>query len=303
MTGHSHTRGAESSSADEQPTGRDGVGVWAELRSRRAFWVAATIVILMMLVALVPGLFANWFGHGDPTACNLANSVLGPRAGHPFGFDVQGCDVYANVIYGTRDSIAVGLLATGISFIVGVLLGSVSGYYGKLLDSIIARISDVFFGFPFLLGAIVILSTFRLRNVFSVSLVLALFIWPTLTRLMRSAVLPIRDADYVLAARSLGASDLRVIRRHVLPNALAPVVVIAMVTIGTVIAAEAALTFLGIGLQAPSISWGLQLANAQGGFQSYPHLIVAPGLFLSLTVFGFVLLGDAFQDALDPRSR
>lgn len=288
---------------DEQPAGKESVGVWAELRRRRTFWVATTIVTIMTLIALAPGLFANWFGHGDPTACNLSNSVLGPRAGHPFGFDIQGCDVYANVIYGAKDSILVGLLATGISFIVGVVLGIISGYYGKLIDSVIARLSDVFFGFPFLLGAIVILSTFTFRNVISVSLVLALFIWPVLTRLMRSSVLPIKNAEYVLAARSLGANDWRVIRRHVLPNAMAPVIVITMVTIGTVIAAEAALTFLGIGLQAPSISWGLQLANAQGGFQKYPHLILAPAMFLSLTVFGFVLLGDAFQDAFDPRSR
>jgi oligopeptide transport system permease protein len=274
--------------------------VVSRLRSRPLFWVSASVAGLVVLLAIVPQAFAGWFGHGDPLVCDLASSTAGPRSGHPFGFDIQGCDVYANVVYGARNSISIGLLVTALSLAVAIPLGSLSGYYGKLVDAIVSRVADVFFGFPFLLGAIVILSTFRFRNVFSVSLTLALFTWPVLMRLMRSSVLQVKELDYVLGVRSLGASNARIIRKHVVPNAIAPVIVIATITVGTVIAAEAALTFLGVGLQYPAVSWGLQLASAQQNFQLHPHLLIFPGLFLSATVLSFVLLGDVLQAALDP---
>jgi oligopeptide transport system permease protein len=274
--------------------------VAARLRRRPLFWSSAAVAGLVILMATVPQAFAGWFGHADPLACDLANSGAGPRGGHPFGFDIQGCDVYANVVYGARNSISIGLLATALSLLVAVPLGSLSGYCGKIVDTLVSRVADVFFGFPFLLGAIVILSTFRFRNVVSVSLTLALFTWPVLMRLMRSSVLQVKELDYILGVRSLGAGNLRIIGRHVVPNAIAPVIVIATITVGTVIAAEAALTFLGVGLQYPAISWGLQLAAAQQSFQLHPHLLVFPGVFLSATVLAFVLLGDVLQAALDP---
>lgn len=276
---------------------------WSALRRRPTFWITSGALVTLTMMATAPGLFAGWFGHGNPLACNLADSAAGPAAGHPFGFDMQGCDEYANVIYGARNSISVGLVTTGISFVAGVALGSVSGYYGRLIDALISRISDVLFGFPFLLGAIVILSTFQIRSVLSVSLVLALFISPTLIRVMRSAVLPVTGADYLLVARTLGASDFHLIRKHVLPNALAPMIAVTMVTVGSVIGAEAVLTFLGVGLQYPAISWGLQMSNAQSSFQIHPHLLAFPAAFLSITVLCFVVLGDVLQDAMDPRSR
>jgi oligopeptide transport system permease protein len=257
--------------------------------------------LLMIVIAIVPQLFAGWFGHGDPRVCNLANSAGGPTSGHPFGFDKQGCDVYANVIYGTRDSISIGLLASTFGLVVAVVLGSVSAYYLGITDAIISRLSDVFFGFPFLLGALVLLTALKSHSVWTVSTAIALFTWPTLTRLMRASMLSAKEHDYVLAARSLGANDWRLIRRHLLPNALAPVIVISAIGIGGVIAAEATLTFLGVGLQQPAISWGLQLSDAQSDFQVHPHLLIFPALFLSLTVFSFIVLGDALEDVLDPR--
>lgn len=278
------------------------VTTWSRLRRRPLFWASASIACVLVLIAIAPGAFAGWFGHGDPLVCNLSNSGDAPVAGHPFGFDIQGCDVYANVIHGARDSISIGLLVTALSLLVAVPLGCLAGYYGKLIDAVLSRVADVFFGFPFLLGAVVILSTFKFRNVLSVSLTLALFTWPILTRLMRASVLQVKELEYVEAARSLGASDFSILRRHVLPNAIAPVIVISTITVGSVIAAEAALTFLGVGLQYPAISWGLQLAQAQTNFQQHLHLLVFPGLFLSATVFSFILLGDVLQDALDPRA-
>ena len=281
-------------------TGPPTRGVRRRLMRRPAFALAAALVLLMILTAIFPQAFAGWFGHGDPNACNLADSALGPRSGHPFGFDVQGCDVYANVIYGARDSITIGLLASLFGMVVAVVLGSLSAFYGGWVDMVVGRISDVFFGMPFLLGALVVLTAWRTHSVWTVSIALAVFGWPPLTRLMRASVLSVKEADYVLAARGTGASDWRLLRRHILPNALGPVIVITALSIGGVIGAEATLTFLGVGLQPPAISWGLQLANAQSDFQVHPHLLIFPGLFLSATVLAFVILGDALEDMLDP---
>lgn len=278
------------------------ITIWSRLRKRPLFWLAFSIAAVLVLIAIAPGAFAGWFGHGDPLACDLTDSGRGPGGGHPFGFDIQGCDVYANVVYGARDSISIGLLVTALSLVAAVPLGCLAGYYGRLIDALLSRVADIFFGFPFLLGAVVILSTFRLRDVASVSVTLALFVWPVLARLMRASVLQVKQLEYVQAARSLGASDLRIIRHHILPNAIAPVIVISTITVGSVIAAEAALTFLGVGLQYPAISWGLQLAQAQTNFQQHPHLLIFPGLFLSATVFSFILLGETLQNAIDARA-
>ena len=276
---------------------------WSELAHNPLFMVAGTIVVLILAIVIFPAPFAGLFGHGNPHACNLINSNEGPRAGHPFGFDVQGCDLYANVIYGARPTVTIGLLVTGTSLLIAIVLGSSAAYMGGIVDTVLGRLADVFFGFPFILGALIILTVIPERNVLTVSLVLIIFGWPVMTRLMRSTVLGETNKDYVLAARSLGASNMRILRKHILPNALAPVIVYATLTIGGVMVAEATLTFLGVGLQAPAISWGLELASAQTEIQQYPHLLIFPGLFLSLTVLSFVILGDSLRDALDPRLR
>lgn len=276
---------------------------WRDLKRNPVFVVSALVVLLMLAIAVFPQLFAGLFGHGDPRACDLSWSSHPPMTSHPFGFDVQGCDLYANVIYGARASISVGLLVTASSLTIGVVVGSMAAFYGGIADTLISRLTDVFLGFPFILGALVLLATIPVRNVLTVSLMLALFSWPPLARLMRSTVLSIKDADYVVAARTMGASDVRLLVKHVVPNAIAPVMVIATLGIGGIIVSEAALTFLGVGLQAPAISWGLQLSTAQTYFQRAPHLLVFPSLFLSVTVLAFILLGDAVRDALDPRLR
>jgi len=161
----------------------------------------------------------------------------------------------------------------------------------------------VFFGFPFLLGALILLTSFSERSIWTVSFVLALLGWPTLARLMRSTVKSVIDVDYVLAARGLGASNWRIITRHILPNAVTPVIVLSTLNIGAFIVAEATLTFLGVGLQYPAISWGLQLSAAQSSFTVSPHLLIFPSLFLGVTVVSFVLLGDVVRDAFDPKLR
>lgn len=274
---------------------------WRELRSNVVFLGAATVVVVMIVVALFPGLFSGWFGHGNPTSCNLSQSGIGPVPGHPFGFDIEGCDYYANVIYGAGPPIEIGLLVTIGDVLLALILGSLSGYVRGFTDTLVSRLSDVFFGFPFILGALIVLSVIPVRNIFSVALVLVVFGWPTMTRLMRASVLGQSTAEYVVAARSLGASNYRILRKHILPNAIAPVVVFATLAIGGIMVAESTLDFLGVGLQAPAISWGLELGSAENYLQQYPYLVVFPAVFLCVTVLAFILVGDALRDAFDPK--
>ncbi|WP_405805394.1 ABC transporter permease [Streptomyces sp. NBC_01187] len=276
---------------------------WQRLRRRPVFLVSGGAMVLLLVMAALPGLFAGWFGNGDPRVCDLDRSAQGPVAGHPFGFDTQGCDLYANVVHGAGTSVGIGLLATGCSLAVALVLGCLAGMAGRIVDSVIARLTDVFLGFPFLLGAIVVLSGVSSRDIPTVAVVLAMFGWPPMTRVVRASVRSAREADHVLMARSMGAGGWWVIRRHVLPHILTPVIVLASITVGSVVVAEAGLTFLGVGMQSPSISWGLQLATAQNSFEAHPHLLLFPGLFLSVTVFALIAFGDTVRDALSPRTR
>lgn len=276
--------------------------MWRALLIPR-FVAPSCVIALLILISLVPAPFAGLFGNGDPRACDLARSGATSEPGHPFGFDVQGCDLYANVIYGASPSITIGIVVTLSAMAIAVVLGLLSGFYGGWFDNVLGRITDVFYGFPFMVAAIVILTAIGTRNVATVCITLAIFSWPTMTRLMRSSVMGAKNMEYVRAARALGASNSRLMLRHILPNSIAPVIVLSSLSIGGIIAGEAGLTYLGVGLQPPAISWGLQLNTAQSYFNSHPHLLLYPSLFLSVTVLAFVLLGDAVRDALDPKVR
>lgn len=272
---------------------------WKELRSKPVFILSAVLILVLVVMAIWPRLFTPI----DPRECSLQNSLLRPSSEHWFGTDLQGCDYYSRTIHGARVSITIGLLVTIVATAIAVVGGSIAGYYGGLTDTIIARITDIWFAIPTILGGIVILTLFGERGVFQVSLVLIVIGWPTMLRLARSAVLSVKEEEYVDAARALGASDFRIISRHILPNSLAPVIVYATITVGVIIAAEAALSFLGVGLQLPAISWGLMISVAQNRILTAPHLLLFPGMLLSVTVFSFILMGDALRDALDPKLR
>ena len=273
---------------------------WRYLRTNPLFLIGLAIMLVIIAMALFPALFARGI---NPTDCDLSLSRQTPSAAHWFGMDLQGCDYYANVIYGARNSVMIGLLSVIGVLIIGVLVGALAGYFGGWADSVLARITDVFFGIPLFLGALILLTVTANRSVWTVSLALVVFGWMTAMRLVRSSVVSIRESDYVLAAQALGASSGRILVRHILPNAVAPVFVYATIAVGTFISAEAALTYLGIGLQAPEISWGLQINVAQSLIGSSPHLLLFPALFLLMTVLGFILLGDALREALDPKRR
>ena len=260
--------------------------------------VSIALVAVFVTMAIAPDLYAR----ADPWACDLSSSLDPPTAAHWFGFDVQGCDYYAQTVHGARASMAVGGLVVVSSALIAVALGTVTGYFGGVVDAILGRITDVWFGIPIILAGIVILSFIESRGVFEVSLVLVTFGWPLMLRIMRSSVLTTKQAEYIEAARVLGASDWRIITRHLVPNAVAPVLIYATLYVGTIITAEAILSFMGVGLQLPAISWGIMLAEAQQYVRRAPHLLI-PGVFLSAAVFGFVLLGDALRDALEPKRR
>ncbi|MGM1016965.1 MAG: ABC transporter permease [Actinomycetota bacterium] len=278
-------------------------GLWATLRGRAQFWVSIALLMVLAVIAAIPGVIAGVFGESDPRACDLLESNRPPGPGHPFGTDVQGCDVLANVLFGTRTSLFIGLATTAMCLVIAITLGTLAGYLGGWLDALIARTADVVLGFPFLLGAIIVLNTAPDRSPLLLSAVLAFFSWPTFARLIRSSVKEVREREFVQAAHAMGFSQVRVVLRHVLPNSLAPTLAIAATMVGGVIGAEATLTFLGVGLVPPTISWGVQLSTAQSYFQLAPNTVVFPSIFLTITVISLIVLGDALRDALDPRGR
>lgn len=284
-----------------RPQGRR--SVIADLIRRPLFWMSSSILLVLMAFSLAPAPFAALFGNGDPRACDLADSVGKSSPGHPFGFDIQGCDIWANAVFGAQSSIAVGFLATSISLLIAVVLGTLAGMGGRIADWIISRLTEVFLGFPFLLAAIVVLNTLGERNVLTVSIVLGVFGWPTMARMVRGSVRSVSGSDYVVAARTMGLGTGRIVGRYVLPNALQPVLILATIAIGAVIVAESTLTYLGIGLSSPAISWGLQIAAGSRVFQTAPHVLVLPSVLLALTVLAIVALGEELRAAFDPRGR
>lgn len=276
----------------------------AVLVRRPMFWISLALIVVFVAMAVAPGLFTSV----SPTACDLSRSRQVPSAGAPFGYDLQGCDVYARAVYGARASIIVGLLATVVTLAIGVVTGLFAGYYGGWLDSVISRITDVFFAIPLLLGAILLLTAFprdqgSATQILAVVLALSVLGWTSMTRIMRASVIQVRNADYVVAAQALGARNGHILRRHILPNSLTPVVVVATIALGGFIGAEATLSFLGIGLAPPIISWGQMIDAAASYVRVSPHMVFFPALFLSLTVLAFIMLGDVVRDAFDPRLR
>ncbi|GAA2970646.1 ABC transporter permease [Actinokineospora diospyrosa] len=279
---------------------------WHDLRRRPLFLVSAALILLVLLMSFWPSLFTSV----DPNYAELSKSREGPSGAAWFGYDNQGYDLFSRTIYGSRASIIVGVAATLLTVLIGSTFGLLAGYYGGWLDGLMSRIADVFFGLPFVLGAIVILSSFRSSGdtsptqiILLVVLSISILSWPVCMRIMRSAAIAAKQQDYVKAARALGASTSRIILRHMLPNAVAPVLVYATIALGAFIGAEATLSFLGIGLRAPVVSWGVMISDSRDVIRVAPHSLLFPAAFLTATVLAFVMLGDAVREALDPKAR
>ncbi|ORT61180.1 ABC transporter permease [Streptomyces sp. CB03238] len=275
---------------------------WRDLTHNWVFLVSAVLIVFLLVMAVFPQLFTSQ----DPYAkgfCDLSNSVVPPSGAHWFGFDVQGCDIYARTIYGARNSIIVGVLTSVLTTLAGGVLGMIAGLRGGWLDAVVSRFTEIWFAIPTLLGGLLVLAMLGSGSVITVSLIMAVLGWPQLFRIMRGSVITNKQNDYVMAARALGANGWRIAMRHILPNAVAPVIVVSTINLGVYISAEAAFSYLGIGVQAPNISWGLMISDGQDRFLSAPHMVLFPSLFLSVTVLAFIMLGEAVRDALDPKLR
>jgi len=257
------------------------------------------MILLILVVAVFPGLFTA----ADPAYADPAQSLRPPSASHWFGTDLQGHDIYSRTVYGARASVTVGLGATLIVLVVGGALGALAGFYGGWLDAVVSRITDVFFGLPLLLAAIVLMQVLQHRTVWTVVGILALFGWPQLARIARGAVLQVRASDYVLAAEALGLSRFQILLRHAVPNALGPVIATASIALGLFIVSEATLSYLGVGLPPSVVSWGGDINLAQARLRSGSPILFFPAGALAITVLAFMVLGDALRDALDPASR
>jgi ABC-type dipeptide/oligopeptide/nickel transport system permease subunit len=254
---------------------------------------------LALIIALL-ALLAPWLAPGDPFRGDLAASLQPPSRTFPLGSDAQGRDVLSRVLYGARLSLSVGLISQSIAMVLGVTLGLLAGYYGRWADGVIMRIADVTLAFPSLLLLIAIAAAVK-PSLPVVFVVIGIVGWAGMARLVRGQVLLARGLEYVQAARALGASDRRIIGRHLLPNVIAPVIVAATLGIGGAIMAEAALSFIGLGAQPPIPSWGAMVAEGRDLIRVAPWVSLVPGIAIGIAVLGLNLLGDGLRDALDVR--
>ncbi len=260
--------------------------------------IGVTVVLLMLLMALAAPLIARY----DPNSIDLINLLEPPSRAHWLGTDVQGRDVWARLVYGARVSLMVGFISQTIAVGIGVTLGLLAGFYGRWVDEVVMRLADVTLAFPTLLLLIAMAAALQ-PSLGVVFVTIGVVGWAGMARLVRGQVLVVRGLEYVQAARALGGTGRRIMLRHILPNVAGPVVIAATLGVAGAIMAEAALSFLGLGVQPPTASWGSMIADGRDldQLRSAPWTSVAPGLAIGLAVLGFNLLGDALRDALDPR--
>ncbi|OEU52264.1 MAG: peptide ABC transporter permease [Desulfuromonadales bacterium C00003096] len=268
---------------------------WPRLRRNRMAMVGAAIVLVMAFLALLAPLLAR-----DPGHIDIALRLQAPSFLYPLGTDDLGRDVLARILYGARISLLVGFVAVGIATAIGVVLGALAGYYGRWVDTLIMRFVDIMLCFPsfFLILAVV---AFLEPSIWNIMIIIGLTGWMGVARLVRAEFLSLRERDFVLAVRAAGARDSRIIFRHILPNALSPLLVSATLGVAGAILTESALSFLGIGVQPPTPSWGNMLIVGKQTLGSAWWLSAFPGLAILVTVLGYNLLGEGIRDALDPR--
>ena len=278
---------------------------WKRLKRNKLAMIGLGITTTLLIVALLAPLIAPYNPRYAPVVEDgkVELSLQGPSWAHPFGTDKLGRDIFSRVVYGARISLMVGLLTQGIALVLGITLGAIAGYYGGLIDEAVSYLIQVFLAFPFILFAIAIMAVFTEPGVDKVFLALGLISWPPLARIVRGQVMSIKEEEYIEAAQSLGASDFRIIVKHVIPNSLAPIIVTVTLGVAGAILAEAGLSFLGLGTQPPRPSWGVMLKTGQEYIRSYPHMIWFPGLAIMIAVMGINLLGDGLRDALDPKMK
>jgi peptide/nickel transport system permease protein len=270
--------------------------VWKRFKRNRLAMVGLGFLILLGLIAVFAPLIAPY----SITERASGQFRQPPSADHWFGTDAIGRDLFSRIVYGARVSLRIGFTATAISVIIGLLFGAVAGFFGGILDTSITRLIDVFLAIPYIVLAVAIASVFG-RSQNAIIIVLGVTGWLYIARIVRASFLSLRRVEYIEAATALGFSRSRIMFRHILPNALQPIIVIGTITVGYVILAEAALSFLGVGPQEPTPAWGLMVAAGKGSLTNAPHLLFFPAGAIVLTVLAFVFVGDGLRDALDPK--
>lgn len=271
---------------------------WRRFRSNRAAVIGLLVIGIICLVAI----FAQWLIPHDPTFSFPGMRGKGPSLDHPLGFDHIGRDLFSRMIYGARIALIVGLVATLVSVVIGVLVGAMAGFFGGWIDGILSRIVDTLMAFP-LLALLVVLSAVLGPSLWTTIFVIGATTWARFARVVRADVMSLKQTDFITAARSTGVRNGGIIWRHIIPNVLGPVIVLASLGVGGIIILESALSFLGLGIQPPTPSWGGTLADGRALIRQFPHITTFPGIMIFITVLAFNLLGDGMRDALDPKQR
>ena len=272
--------------------------IWRRFCRNKLAILGLVILIYFVLVSV----FAPFLTNYDPNRSNLRNRNLPPSGDHLFGTDDMGRDIFARTLYGGRISLSVGLVSVGISLSIGVVLGAVAGFFGGMFDTVIMRIADVFYSFPFMILAITISSIFG-PSIYNTMIILGILSWPSSARLLRAEFLKLKNTDFALAATTIGANPSRVMFRHILPNAISPLLVSATLGVASAILSEAGLSFLGLGVPPPAPSWGNMLNRARPLhiLASMPWMWLPPGIAIFVIVLSINFVGDGLRDAFDPR--
>lgn len=262
----------------------------------------AVIGGLLVLGVFVTAILAPLIAPSHPSQINIRDILTGPSMSHPFGTDELGRDVLSRMIYGARVSLEVGFVAVGIATLIGILLGAAAGYYGGYADSAIMRTVDIMLSIPTIFLVLAVIAILE-PSILNIMIVIGLTSWMEPARLIRAEFISLKEREFVVAARAIGASDGRIIFRHILPNGLSPILVSATMGVGGAILVESALSFLGLGVQPPTPSWGSLLSSGKDNIEIAWWLSAFPGLAILVTVLGYNLLGEGIRDALDPRQR
>lgn len=272
--------------------------IWIRLRRNKLAMFGLVVVVILILLAV----FANQIADYNTVAIkqNIPARYMKPCAEHIFGTDELGRDIFARIVHGARISLVVGVVAVCIALLTGGVLGAVAGYYGGKVDNIIMRIMDVFLSIPILLLAIMIVTALG-TSLFNLMLAIGLSSMPSFARIVRASVLGVKDQEYVEAAKAIGSNSFHIIFSHIIPNCLSPIIVQATLRVATSILSTASLSFIGLGVKAPSPEWGAMLASGRGAIRDAPHVVIIPGLFIMITILALNLLGDGLRDALDPK--
>jgi peptide/nickel transport system permease protein len=277
--------------------------IWNRFR-RHPVAIISSAVLLLIIIAVILAPLSPY----EPTESSIRDRLQSPSLEHPMGTDQLGRDLFTRVLYGGRISLSVALMVVIITLVVGMPIGSIAGFFGGSIDNILMRFTDVMLTLPTLLILILLSAILReidapyLKNnsVLTIALVIGLLSWMTVSRLLRSSFLTLREMEFVAAAHSIGATNFSIITRHIMPNAISPIIVQSTLALGYAIMLESGLSFLGFGIQPPTASWGNLLSNAQQNMTEYPWLAIFPGLMIFITVISINYIGDALRDAFDP---